>query len=112
MLVTAAASALFGPKVLAGWVAETAQTLDLKFAGTLDMLPADISASLPAHDENALGYLQFSSGSTRFPAGIATHDIGEIGEREAAFVEEALQGHDLRGVNRSPSGPWATVFRG
>ena len=89
MLVTAAASALFGPKVLAGWVAETAQTLDLKFAGTLDMLPADISASLPAQDENALGYLQFSSGSTRFPAGIAV--------TQRAFMANA-QGIGLHGL--------------
>jgi fatty-acyl-CoA synthase len=90
MLVTAAASALFGPKVLAGWVAETAQTLDLKFAGTLDMLePVGISGSLPAQDENALGYLQFSSGSTRFPAGIAV--------TQRAFMANA-QGIGLHGL--------------
>jgi fatty-acyl-CoA synthase len=89
MLVVAAASALFGPKVLASWVAETAQTLDLKFAGTLDMLPAAISGSLPAQDENALGYLQFSSGSTRFPAGIAV--------TQRAFMANA-QGIGLHGL--------------
>jgi fatty-acyl-CoA synthase len=89
MLVTAGASALFGPKVLAGWVAETAQTLVLKFAGTLDMLPADISGSLPPQDENALGYLQFSSGSTRFPAGIAV--------TQRAFMANA-QGIGLHGL--------------
>jgi fatty-acyl-CoA synthase len=90
MLVTAAASALFGPKVLAAWVAETAQTLDLKFAGTLDMLePFGLSGSLPAQDENALGYLQFSSGSTRFPAGIAV--------TQRAFMANA-QGIGLHGL--------------
>jgi fatty-acyl-CoA synthase len=73
MLEAASADALFGPSVLLPWLLETAEGLDLKFTGTLAMLApvAAISGELPAQDENALGYLQFSSGSTRFPAGIA-----------------------------------------
>ena len=73
MLETARANALFGPSVLSAWLLETAEGLDLKFTGTLETLGpiAPIPGDLPAQDENALGYLQFSSGSTRFPAGIA-----------------------------------------
>jgi fatty-acyl-CoA synthase len=73
MLQTASANALFGPSVLSAWLLEAAEGLDLKFTGTLQMLApvTPISGGLPSPDENALGYLQFSSGSTRFPAGIA-----------------------------------------
>jgi fatty-acyl-CoA synthase len=73
MLDTARASALIGPGVLAAWLTETAAGLDLKFTGTVEMLTpvTGIGGELPPQDENALGYLQFSSGSTRFPAGIA-----------------------------------------
>ncbi len=73
MLETARANALFGPTVLSAWLTETADGLDLKFTGTMEKLAlmVPISGDLPAQDENSLGYLQFSSGSTRFPAGIA-----------------------------------------
>jgi fatty-acyl-CoA synthase len=91
MLTTAHAKALFGPKVFAAWLAEAAQGLDLQFAGTLDMLEPvpPISGSLPEQNENTLGYLQFSSGSTRFPAGIAV--------TQRAFMANA-QGIGLHGL--------------
>ncbi len=73
MLETARADALFGPSVLSAWLTEIADGLNLKLAGTLEILAPvpPIPGALPAQDENALGYLQFSSGSTRFPAGVA-----------------------------------------
>jgi fatty-acyl-CoA synthase len=82
MLQTAGASALFGPQALAGWLAEAAEGLDLNFAGTLEMLALAPVAGLPEQDDAALGYLQFSSGSTRFPAGIAVS--------QRAFMANAL----------------------
>jgi len=91
MLTTARANALFGPNVLAAWLAEAAEGLDLQFAGTLDMLEPNlpVSDTLPEQDANALAYLQFSSGSTRFPAGIAV--------TQHAFMANA-QGIGLHGL--------------
>jgi fatty-acyl-CoA synthase len=63
---------VFGPAVLADWLAEAVDGLDLRCSGVISalddapMAPAD---SLPAPE--SLAYLQFSSGSTRFPLGVA-----------------------------------------
>ena len=73
MVTSAQADALFGPAVLEAWLGEAATGLNLKLAGTfalLDTVPAS-REPLPAQDANALAYLQFSSGSTRFPLGVA-----------------------------------------
>lgn len=73
MIASAEAVALLGPAVLEGWLAETAQGLDLRLAGTYAVLNnAPLSAApLPAQSPDSLAYLQFSSGSTRFPLGVA-----------------------------------------
>ncbi|MBB5374229.1 fatty acyl-AMP ligase [Acidocella aromatica] len=73
MVASAHAVALLGPAVLEAWLAETAQGLDLRLAGTfslLDNVPPS-TEPLPAQNPNSLAYLQFSSGSTRFPLGVA-----------------------------------------
>ncbi len=101
MLQTAGASAVFGPQMLRDWLAETAEGLALRFAGTLalldDVRPA--SGSLPEQDPDALGYLQFSSGSTRFPAGVAV--------TQRAFMANArgigLHGLEIRDGDRGLS---------
>jgi fatty-acyl-CoA synthase len=104
MLDTSRANALFGPKVLAAWIAETAEGLDLKFAGTLEMLDpvAPISADLPAQDENALGYLQFSSGSTRFPAGVAVTQRAFMTNGRAIGLHGLAIGEQDRAVSWLP----------
>ena len=75
MLASAGARALFGPEALADWMAEAAEGLDLIVAGsTAALAEAPAAAELPAVDPDGLCYLQFSSGSTRFPLGVAvTH---------------------------------------
>ncbi|HEY9233932.1 MAG TPA: fatty acyl-AMP ligase, partial [Phenylobacterium sp.] len=74
MLDAARAAALVGPAGLAEWVAEIAEGQGLTFAGTLADLPAEASAELPAIGPDDPCYLQFSSGSTRFPTGVlVTH---------------------------------------
>ena len=75
MLESAGASAVFGPAAMADWVAEAASGLDLRLKGAAADLPAeDDGRDLPGADPDGLSYLQFSSGSTRFPLGVAvTH---------------------------------------
>lgn len=71
MTQTAQAHALFGPDMLESWVLEAAEGLNLRLAGSYRQLESAPSAPLPAQNPDALAYLQFSSGSTRFPLGVA-----------------------------------------
>jgi fatty-acyl-CoA synthase len=70
MLLSADVRAAFAPIELAAWFAEAAEGLNLAAAGSLSDLP-DASATLPAPAPGGLCYLQYSSGSTRFPVGVA-----------------------------------------
>lgn len=92
MIESAKASAAFGPSVLEGWLAEATAGLGLKITGTLAPLDAvePAKGGLPQPTPEAPAYLQFSSGSTRFPLGIAvTH---------RAFMSNA-RGMGLHGLN-------------
>jgi fatty-acyl-CoA synthase len=73
MIESAKAAAAFGPAMLESWLVEAAEGLDLKLCGTLASLEgaAPISGDLPKQASDGLSYLQFSSGSTRFPLGVA-----------------------------------------
>ena len=76
MLECADASAAFAPTAMKEWLAEAAQGLGLKLVGTIADLGelAEAPDALVTPDPDALAYLQFSSGSTRFPKGISvTH---------------------------------------
>lgn len=73
MLGVAKASAVLCPAAFLEMVREAASSFDLLAIGTFahfDDLPED-GIDLPAIGEDNLSYLQFSSGSTRAPAGIA-----------------------------------------
>jgi fatty-acyl-CoA synthase len=71
MVETAQAHALFGPDMLESWVLEAAEGLPLHLAGSYRLLESAPLAALPAQNPDSLAYLQFSSGSTRFPLGVA-----------------------------------------
>ena len=72
MLEIASASAAFAPVALGEWLAQAVEGLSLKAAGTLAALPAATQTiALPTVGEDDFSYLQFSSGSTRFPLGVA-----------------------------------------
>jgi fatty-acyl-CoA synthase len=73
MIEIADAAAAFAPASLAEWLAEAVDGLGLKVSGTLAVLDAAVEATgpLPAVGSDDLCYLQFSSGSTRFPLGVA-----------------------------------------
>ena len=74
MLASARASILIGPASMAAWLPEIAAKAPLSFAGTLADLPETASGELPAIEPDRTCYLQFSSGSTRFPTGVVvTH---------------------------------------
>jgi len=76
MLTTAKVVAVVSPASYLEMVREAAQPFDLKLVGShkeLDKLP-DGDVGLPTIQQDSLSYLQFSSGSTRFPVGVAvTH---------------------------------------
>jgi fatty-acyl-CoA synthase len=75
MLQSAGARAALAPEALAEWMREAAEGLDLVFSGAIgDLKAAPAARELPGADPEGLCYLQFSSGSTRFPLGVAvTH---------------------------------------
>ncbi|MBP2301135.1 fatty acyl-AMP ligase [Azospirillum picis] len=76
MIETAQASGVLAPPSLSGWINEAAQGLTLRVAGSLSSLEAlaDHEGPLPAVADDDVAYLQFSSGSTRFPVGVTvTH---------------------------------------
>ncbi len=72
MIESAGASAALCPKALLEMTLEAANGLTLKAVGTLEVFDAytDDGAPLPDITPEALSYLQYSSGSTRFPLGV------------------------------------------
>lgn len=71
------ARAVFGPASLVEWIKDAAQTLDLVFSGALASLQPERGADvkLPRAKPGDMSYLQFSSGTTRFPLGVEiTHE--------------------------------------
>jgi fatty-acyl-CoA synthase len=74
MLASAHARLLIGPAGMKDWVAEIAAKATLDFAGVLADLPESKGDALPEVLPANTCYLQFSSGSTRFPTGVlVTH---------------------------------------
>jgi fatty-acyl-CoA synthase len=94
MLQACGAKAAFAPTALAAWFDEAAVGLSLTLTGSVGSLPDAGPEALPALDPDGLCYLQFSSGSTRFPKGVAVTqkallaNIGAIG-REGLDVGAA-----------------------
>ena len=71
MLQASGARAAFAPQSLADWYVEASDGLGLAYAGGYAALPDAAESQLPTPDPDGLCYLQFSSGSTRFPLGVA-----------------------------------------
>jgi fatty-acyl-CoA synthase len=71
LLRSSSASAAFAPPALVSWFEEAAEGLGLTLTGSVGNLPKVTPESLPHPDPEGLCYLQFSSGSTRFPKGVA-----------------------------------------
>ncbi len=74
MIVEAKAAALFAPASLIDWLSPLAEEAGLRVCGAFGGLSEESSdQELPAVGQNAIAYLQFSSGSTRFPLGVVVH---------------------------------------
>ena len=71
MLQASGARAAFAPQSLADWYVEASDGLGLAYAGGYAALPDAAESQLPTPDPDGLCYLQFSSGSTRFPLGVS-----------------------------------------
>ena len=73
MITSADARAVVIPDVISGWTADIVADFPLLFGGSPSELMAleEKDIPLPEIDGDALSYLQFSSGSTRFPMGIS-----------------------------------------
>ena len=90
MLQTAEARALIGPGAMSDWLADIAQARPLRFAGALADLPQANAAALPTIAPADPCYIQFSSGSTRFPTGVlVTH--GAAMANTLAIIRDGLR---------------------
>lgn len=106
MVALAAASAVIIPESLREWLAGVAAEPTVRFAGTVAELSAlaETDLDLPQPDPEALAYLQFSSGSTRFPVGVAvTHRA--LLSNTAAIIRHGL---DVRVGDRCVS--WLPMY--
>ncbi len=89
----ARAFALFVPRPLMDWLAGFARNAGLKAFGTVAELPPEApggGAPLFPSRPDEVAYLQFSSGSTRFPVGVA------VRQRALMSNVEAILRHGLR----------------
>lgn len=73
MIESSGAQAVVIPQTIQSWTQEITEGFSLIFGGSPAQLmetPLDPSIQLPDIQENDISYLQFSSGSTRFPMGV------------------------------------------
>ena len=89
MLRAAGARAAIAPGDLVEWFQESAKGFDLEFVGTVADLPEASQINLPAQDPDGLCYIQFSSGSTRFPSGVAVAQSALLANGRIAMGEVA-----------------------
>lgn len=106
MIEAAEASAAFAPAALAPWLSEAVEGLGLVWSGTAAELAAlpETEADLPTVPEDHIAYLQFSSGSTRFPVGVAVTQRALMSNVRAII----RHGLDVRSGDRCTS--WLPMY--
>lgn len=97
------AHALIAPEDYLDWVAEPLASENLQFVGPLAALP-DQRAALPAAkpDPEGLAYLQFSSGTTRTPKGVAIQHRAMMANVAGMAGDVFEIGREDRGVSWLP----------
>ncbi|MGH7022146.1 MAG: AMP-binding protein, partial [Caulobacteraceae bacterium] len=90
MLVSADVRAAFAPPELGPWFAEAAEAMRMASAGSLSDLPDTREIVVPDPDPSGLCYLQYSSGSTRFPVGVAVSQSALVANLSAIGGAEGL----------------------
>jgi len=106
----AKATALFAPAALVGWVAPFAAELSLRVCGTVAELAASSrpdaaprsDTALPAIGPDHTAYLQFSSGSTRFPMGVVVQQRALMANASAILSHGLQVRPDDRAVSWLP----------
>ncbi|NKF23299.1 fatty acyl-AMP ligase [Solimonas marina] len=107
MLDSVGGTALLAPITLAEWVEDIGRALSLRFCGTVAQLKdtvAPYTGELPKVAPDALAYLQFSSGSTRFPQGVA------VTHRAVVANIEAIAAHGLMISRRDRCVSWLPFY--
>ncbi|MEM8822493.1 MAG: fatty acyl-AMP ligase [Pseudomonadota bacterium] len=105
MIESADANAAFAPNAFREWLAEATEGLDLNFSGTVaDLADHPAADTLPQVGPDDIAYLQFSSGSTRFPVGVA------VTQRALRANAEAISryGLEIKGSDRCTS--WLPMY--
>ena len=104
MVKAAHANAAFAPSALGALLAEAVGGLDLKISGTVEDLEAlpEAKVDLSPNSGNALAYLQFSSGSTRFPMGVAVTQKALMSNLSAIARDGLRIGPEDRGLSWLP----------
>ena len=91
LIKEAKATALFGPAALIEWVAPSAAELGLRLCSTVaELAAAPLSPTLPMVAPDDTAYLQFSSGSTRFPIGVVVQQKALMANA-SAILSHGLQ---------------------
>ena len=103
MLEAADASALLGPATITAWMAETPPA-GVGFVGAIADLPEPTGAALPVIGPDDPCYLQFSSGSTRFPTGVMVTHRALLANAQA-IIRHGLQ---VKPADRAIS--WLPLF--
>ena len=110
LVTEARATALLAPEALVGWIAPVSGDLDLRICGTIASLwdPAPGSGTpgqvLPKIGPDDIAYLQFSSGSTRFPRGVVVHQNALMANAAGILTH----GLDIRPDDRAVS--WLPLY--
>jgi fatty-acyl-CoA synthase len=91
LVIEADAVALFATEPLLGWLRPIIPETGVRLCGTIAELDAILPAEvLPTVGPDAVAYLQFSSGSTRFPIGVVVHQRALMAN-VAAILTHGLQ---------------------
>ncbi|SDB74711.1 fatty acyl-AMP ligase [Belnapia rosea] len=106
LCLTSRASALFVPEAMRDWLAPFAREAGLKAFGSVAALPdgPDDGRVLMPIQADETAYLQFSSGSTRFPAGI------KVTQRALMANIGAILRHGLRVAPEDRAVSWLPLY--